>query len=117
MKMQSAITVNLECAHYDILSRRLHGHSYLVEVWFEAGPNLDVAKLAISEITNLIDHTCLDESVGGPNMEDIAKWVFERVSLIGTANLKITKVVVKRPTLGFIVEMRALARAALGETE
>jgi len=104
MKMESAVTVNLECAHYDAVRKQLHGHSYLVEIWFESGPDIEMAKTAIGQITDIIDHTCLDESIGGPRMEDIAQWVFDRASLIGNAGMKITKVLVKRPTLGYIVE-------------
>jgi 6-pyruvoyl-tetrahydropterin synthase len=101
--MEACVTTQIECAHRDALTGGVHGHSYTIETWFEAGPHLVMTHLAVKTITDLIDHTMLDDSVGGPQMEDIAKWVLPRVSLL--AALDVTRVVVRRPSLGFAVQI------------
>lgn len=96
--IEVAVTVNLECAHRDSLGRT-HGHSYLVEVWQEAGADLIALDTFVRGIAGSVDHSTLEDSVGGPRMEDIAGWFLERVP---TA----LRVVIRRPTIGFACEAR-----------
>lgn len=104
MTMLAAVTVNIECAHTDTFGR-LHGHSYLVEVWFIAGPDLDMVKAAVGEVAKVIDHTELEKSTGGSRMEDVALWFLTRCNLIANGGMDTRKIVVRRPTLGYIVEV------------
>src|SRR6185312_14277833 len=89
LKIDVAVTVNLECAHKDELGR-IHGHSYLVEVWRDAGPDLVAFAKMVSEISSRIDHTMLDESVGDPNMEGIGLWFLREVP-------QASRIVLRRP--------------------
>jgi 6-pyruvoyl-tetrahydropterin synthase len=98
MKMSVAVTVNLECAHKDELGR-VHGHSYLAEIWRPAGPDLVIFASQVKKITDLVDHTMLEDSVGDPNMEGVGVWLLQQIP-------EATRIVVRRPTLGFIVEVQ-----------
>lgn len=98
MKTDVAVTVNLECAHKDELGR-IHGHSYVVEVWREAGPDLVVFSKLVNEVSAKVDHTMLDESIGDPNMEGIGVWFLQAIP-------QASRITVRRPTLGFLVEVR-----------
>lgn len=104
--MQACVTHVISCAHIGgpLRKNALHGHDYQIETWFEAGPDLDAARVAVGEILGIIDHTQLEESVGGPRMEDIAAWILPRVSIL--CGIVIARVVVLRPLLGFRVEAR-----------
>lgn len=100
--MECAVTFNLEAAHLDPMDGRLHGHSYLVDVWFKPGPDIRAAKAAISVIVGMVDEKPLEDSVGGPLMEDIAMWLMPRLSVL--AGVEVTRLRVHRPTLGFACE-------------
>jgi 6-pyruvoyl-tetrahydropterin synthase len=104
--IESCVTHTISCAHIGSPYRKnaLHGHDYQIEIWFVSGPDMDTAKAATGAILELIDHTQLEDSAGGPRMEDIAVWVLPRVALVN--NLAVTRVVVARPLLGFRVEAR-----------
>lgn len=92
-----AVTINLECAHKDELGR-LHGHSYLVEVWRSAGPDLVMFKSMVKSIAKTVDHTLLDESIGDPNMESIGVWFLQKIP-------EAIRITVRRPTLGYVVQV------------
>lgn len=96
MRTEVAVTVNLECAHKDEVGR-IHGHSYLVEVWRPAGPDLVVFASRIREIADVVDHTMLEDSVDDPNMEGIAVWFLRQIP-------EASRIVIRRPTLGYVVE-------------
>jgi 6-pyruvoyl-tetrahydropterin synthase len=102
--MQACVTHTISCAHVGgpIRKHAMHGHDYQIEVWFTAGPDLDMAREAIGAVLQFIDHTQLEESIGGCRMEDIAAWVLPRVAIVNP--LDVTRVVVARPLLGFRVE-------------
>ena len=69
--------------------RRLHGHSFEVEVWVEGevpqekGYLIDYGdiKAAIAPIEAALDHRCLNEVPGleNPTSEMIAAWIWERL--------------------------------------
>jgi len=103
------VTSNIEAAHASFdtrtQSQTLHGHSYIAEMWFAAGPDLPTMKVCWDQICRLVDHTQLEESIGGSTMELLATWLLQRAAIIGTANVRVVKVVVRRPTLGFACEV------------
>ncbi|HEX7348204.1 MAG TPA: 6-carboxytetrahydropterin synthase QueD [Rhodanobacteraceae bacterium] len=68
--------------------RRLHGHSYQVEVWVhgplnEHGWVVDMGDLAsrIEHVRELLDHRYLNDvaGLGIPTMENIARFVWEQL--------------------------------------
>lgn len=88
-----AVTANVEAGHKDAIGR-LHGHSYVVEVWFIAGPDMVTLSAFVHDVSRAVDHSMLEDVVGSPNMEDLAEWFLQKIP---TA----TRAVVRRPTLGF----------------
>lgn len=96
--IQVAVTANIECAHRDSLGR-IHGHSYLVEVWTPAGADLMTLDSFVRGIVGTVDHSMLEDSIGGQRMEDIAEWFLAKVPAA-------TRIVVRRPTLGYVCEAR-----------
>jgi 6-pyruvoyl-tetrahydropterin synthase len=96
--IEVAVTTNVECSHRDI-DGRTHGHSYVVEVWAAAGPDLPALAVKLREIASSVDHSLLEDSIGSALMEDMAAWFLDRVP-------NATKVIVRRPTLGFAAEAR-----------
>lgn len=96
--IEVAVTVNIECAHRDNLGR-VHGHSFVIEIWFPAGPDLVALNDRVRHVARTVDHTMLEESMGGARMEDVAEWFLAKIS---TAS----RVIVRRPTLGFAAEIR-----------
>jgi 6-pyruvoyl-tetrahydropterin synthase len=105
--MELAVTFGLECAHKAPLTGRLHGHSYKVTLWFRADPRADIDCLAssIKTIGALVDHTMLEESVGGPRMEDVARWLMERLKLL--QGIEPVEIIVSRPSLGYKCRLKA----------
>jgi 6-pyruvoyl-tetrahydropterin synthase len=98
MIVEVAVTANVECGHVDAMGR-VHGHSYVVEVWSPAGPDLVTLHAFVHGVASSVDHSMLEDSVGSPKMEDLATHFLLKVP---TA----TRVVVRRPTLGFAAEAR-----------
>lgn len=96
--IEVAITTNVECAHRDEVGR-VHGHSYTVEVWFPAGPCLITLSQFVTGVASAVDHSMLEDSIGSPRMENIAGWFLDKVPTS-------TRVIVRRPTLGFAAEAR-----------
>jgi hypothetical protein len=97
MMIEIAVTTNVEAAHRDDFGR-LHGHSYTVP----SGPDMVALSQFVTGVMSSVDHSLLEESIGGTRMEDIAVWCLAKVP---TA----TRVVVRRPTLGLSVEARRSA--------
>lgn len=95
--IEVAVTVNLECAHRS-RDGVLHGHSYVVEVWFLAGEDMSMLAAEVHEVAEQVDHSLLEESVGAASMEAIAEWFLREAEAV--------RVVVRRPTLGYVVEAR-----------
>lgn len=68
--------------------RRMHGHSYQVEVWLRGPLNqhgwvVDMGDLLrrIEVVREMLDHRCLNdvEGLGIPTMENIARFVWENL--------------------------------------
>ncbi|MGA9342187.1 MAG: 6-carboxytetrahydropterin synthase [Rhodanobacteraceae bacterium] len=85
------------CPHY----RRLHGHSYQVEVWVrgprtEWGWVVDMGELErrLEVARDALDHRFLNEveGLGSPTMENIAAFVWNRLADLP----RIHRVIVKR---------------------
>lgn len=93
--MERAVTVNVEASH-TAPDGRLHGHSYLVECWTCEIVDLSEFHATMRALADRIDHTVLEDSIGDPSMEAMAKWFGESGQLAG--------VIVRRPTLGFAVQ-------------
>ena len=85
----------LEAAHYlpalpeGHKCRRLHGHSFRVQVWVagevdrEQGWIMDFADIAacFQPILDMLDHRLLNEVPGleNPTSENIARWIWQRL--------------------------------------
>lgn len=95
--IEVAVTTNLECAHR-AADGTIHGHSYVVEVWFPIGHDLAHLSALVKELAARIDHTMLETSIGSATMEGVAAWFLKEA--------KAVRVVVRRPTLGYVVEAR-----------
>jgi 6-pyruvoyl-tetrahydropterin synthase len=93
--IEIAVTTNVEAAHYDTRGR-LHGHSYVVEVWFPEGPDMVQLSKVVDEVASSVDHSLLEDSIGGTRMEDIAQWFLDNFT-------DATRVMVRRPNLGLSV--------------
>lgn len=81
--------------------RRMHGHSYQVEVWLRGpltarGWVVDMGELerGIAVAHDALDHRLLNdvEGLGIPTMENIARFVWEKLAHLP----QLTRVVVKR---------------------
>jgi 6-pyruvoyltetrahydropterin/6-carboxytetrahydropterin synthase len=88
-------------------NRRLHGHSFYVEVTLRGEPDartgvlhdLGAVKAALDEIRNGLDHQLLNEVKGleNPTLENLARYIFRhaKLSLPDVARVKI-----RRPSFG-----------------
>ena len=101
VKIARAVTVNVEAAHSDEHGR-IHGHSYLVECWTEADIDLPAFETEVRKQARRVDHTTLENSIGGCTMEALGSWFMAR--RYGPADdVRLCRVVVRRPTLGYVV--------------
>lgn len=100
MKISRAVTVNIEAAHYSSYDSRVHGHSYMVAVYSDATSHMELPHLEaeVMKVRNVLDHQTLNDH-GLSTMEDIAKFFADNLQ-----HLPITKIVVERPSLKYIVE-------------
>jgi 6-pyruvoyltetrahydropterin/6-carboxytetrahydropterin synthase len=96
MRVSLRKSFGFESAHWlptfpeDHKCRRLHGHSFRVDVVVEgdvpeeAGYLVDfgVIKAAIAPIEHELDHRCLNDIDGleNPTSEMLAKWIWDRLS-------------------------------------
>ena len=88
--------LRLEAAHRlprvpaDHKCARLHGHSFLIEVWVEGEPGADTGWVidyadvaaAIQPVHEALDHRCLNDVEGleNPTSENLARWIWARVA-------------------------------------
>ena len=95
MKVRLVREFTFEAAHFlpnvpqDHKCRRMHGHSFRVEVAVEGdvdpamGWFLDYAVIrdAVEPVRAQLDHYCLNEVAGleNPTSEHVARWIWERV--------------------------------------
>jgi len=95
MRVRLAKSFSFEAAHWlptfpdGHKCRRLHGHSFHVDVFVEGdvaperGFLIDYGdiKAAIAPVEKALDHCCLNEIEGleNPTAEMIAKWIFDRL--------------------------------------
>jgi 6-pyruvoyltetrahydropterin/6-carboxytetrahydropterin synthase len=87
--------------------RRMHGHSFYVEVTLrgEADPatgflrDLGEVNAALSSIREALDHRLLNdvEGLGKPTLENLAKFIFTRAR---AALPEVARVKLRRPTYG-----------------
>lgn len=88
-------------------NRRLHGHSFYVEVTLRGAPDpktgwlrdLGEVKAALEAIRSNLDHSLLNdvEGLGAPTLENLARYIFARAkkALPETARVRI-----RRPSYG-----------------
>jgi 6-pyruvoyl-tetrahydropterin synthase len=105
LRTNLACTVNVECAHRSA-EGGLHGHSYLVEIWSTAGGDLLQYEAAMKRIAARVDHTLAETVIGDPSMEALGRWFAEQGT---SAGWMVVRVVVRRPTLGYAVEVLVAA--------
>ena len=91
--IEQSVTFAIEAAHLSEGEPRLHGHSYLVEVWTATLRDFAVLESEIQAVRSVVDHTLLNDSIDGTTMEHLAEWLLARFAF-----LPATKVVVRRPT-------------------
>jgi len=91
--IEVAVKTNVEAAHTDAVGR-VHGHSYVVEVWFGEGADLVTLAAFVRDTATEVDHSMLENSIGSSKMESLAAWFLSKIPLS-------VRVVVSRPTLGF----------------
>lgn len=88
-------------------NRRIHGHSFYVEVTLRGEPNpatgvlrdLDEVKFALAAIGEILDHRLLNEieELGLPTLENLARFIFRRAK----ASLpEVVRVRIRRPSYG-----------------
>jgi 6-pyruvoyltetrahydropterin/6-carboxytetrahydropterin synthase len=97
-----------EAAHWlpnvpdDHKCRRLHGHSYGVEIHVTGRSNAagwvcDFATIdgAWKSIHAALDHRCLNEVAGleNPTSENLARWIWETIALDGLSRVTIRETV------------------------
>jgi 6-pyruvoyl-tetrahydropterin synthase len=97
--IEQAVTFSIEAAHLSEGDSRLHGHSYVVEVWTATLRDFAALEAQVQAVRTAVDHTLLNDSIGGTTMEHMAEWLLTRFAF-----LPATRVVVRRPTLGYVVE-------------
>ena len=67
---------------------KLHGHTYKVHITMVGEPDgegmvvdfLELKAIARSKAIDLLDHSYINEIIPQPTAENIARWIFERVS-------------------------------------
>jgi 6-pyruvoyl-tetrahydropterin synthase len=100
--IEQAVTFAIEAAHLTEGDARLHGHSYVIEVWTAALRDFVALEAEAQSVRAAVDHTLLNDSIGGTTMEHLAVWLLARFAF-----LPASRIVVRRPTLGYVVEARA----------
>lgn len=84
------IRFGFEAAHYlprlpdDHKCKRMHGHSFAVEVGLE---NRDKAEPLLRDVYDALDHRCLNEIDGleNPTSENVCRWIWEFIGSRGAA--------------------------------
>ena len=88
-------------------NRRLHGHSFYVEVTLRGEPDartgllrdLGEVKAVLEGLREELDHRLLNEveGLGTPTLENLARYIFHRVK---TALPEVARVKIRRPSYG-----------------
>src|ERR1051326_4338062 len=100
-----------DAAHYLAIgapeNRRLHGHSFYVEVTLRGEPDprsgilrdLGQVKAALDEIRGSLDHAMLNDiaEIGVPTLENLARFIFVRAK---AALPEVARVKIRRPSYG-----------------
>lgn len=88
-------------------NRRLHGHSFYVEVTLRGEPDartgflrdLGEVKAVLERLREELDHRLLNEieGLGSPTLENLSRYIFRRVK---AALPEVTRVRIRRPSYG-----------------
>lgn len=87
--IEQAVTFSIEAAHLTEGDVRLHGHSYVIEVWTAKLRDFPTLEAEVQAIRSLIDHTMLNESIGGTTMEHLAEWLLQRFAFLPAVRVNI----------------------------
>jgi 6-pyruvoyltetrahydropterin/6-carboxytetrahydropterin synthase len=97
-------------------SRRIHGHTYHVEVSIAGDPDpetgmlvdLGVFRREIARVRDLLDHRFLDdvEDIGPATLENLCTYIFDQ---LGDAFGRVTQVAIERPASGDKCVLRSTA--------
>jgi 6-pyruvoyl-tetrahydropterin synthase len=90
---------------------QIHGHSYLVRLWFESSPETPVELNQIEKLEwqlhRCVDHKHLNDMMKSPTMEQISAYLLKQGhTLIQMQNIRVNllSVDVERPSLNFGVQ-------------
>jgi 6-pyruvoyltetrahydropterin/6-carboxytetrahydropterin synthase len=100
-----------DAAHYlgigGAQNRRLHGHSFYVEVTLRGEPDahtgvlrdFGTVKAILEEIRSGLDHQLLNEieHLGNPTLENLARYIFQRAK---SSLPEVARVKIRRPSYG-----------------
>jgi 6-pyruvoyltetrahydropterin/6-carboxytetrahydropterin synthase len=88
-------------------NRRIHGHSFYVEVTLRGEPDdrsgvlrdLGEVKTALAAIGEILDHRLLNEieGLGPPTLENLARFIYQRAK---TSLPEVERVRIRRPSFG-----------------
>src|ERR1700761_201932 len=88
-------------------NRRVHGHSFYVEVTLRGEPDLETGILrdfgevdaALKDVRALLDHRLLNdvEGLGAPTLENLARFIYARAK---DRLPEVTRVKIARPSYG-----------------
>ena len=91
---------------------QIHGHSYLVKLWFKTSATQPVELAQIEKLQwqmhKFLDHKHLNDIMPSPTMESIAVCLFEHGKVLidmQKIRVELLSVDVERPSLNFGVEM------------
>ena len=96
MTISRAATVPLEVAHLGT-DGVLHGHSLTAEVWTAAAVDLDAWHAVVAGVVATIEGR-LEDTIGGRTFESVAAALLDQLPAA-------TRVVIRLPTRGHLVEM------------
>ena len=74
-------------AEYHGKCEKLHGHTYKLVVKLEGTPDhegmimnfVELKKIVEDHVLQYLDHACINDFIGQPSAENIAKWVWEKL--------------------------------------
>lgn len=87
MKTLTGVGTYFCAAHYDLPTGCLHGHTWEVEAWFEAGDNVVIQRDRLNQVLQNLDHQVLPEELAWG--EDIAAHILK--SLDGCVEVKVSR--------------------------
>lgn len=69
----------ISCAHHMGRNTTMHGHSYKVRVYAKEGIDVQDLQDKVRQVACGLDHTCLNDILSEPSMEEIARFFADRI--------------------------------------